>query len=656
MRGLFLCLSLLFLVSCNSDPYTLPGELTDYAPKEVEPPYSVESEDILTFKENQESRHVVKGRVTEGEALLTFTNMPDGMTYDTKTQELVWKPDFNAANDPAKPTVKRKVYSVVVVVRSSTNKAVSLKRNLHVVVEDTPRKTTVSRNDNTTAYESRSSSTQFKIVSEDFPRGPFEVFVNGIPGVFVQPVSGYRNYYRASFNPHPSLVDNRDSFSGSYYYKDISGTITVVDPRGNVVNQSFQWKVRDRRLDPIVNAPTRVSQGPEVNFSITSIDANYEVMPKVTVRGPTGGDLDVTRALSRPGNGDQMPLVVDNIRWTNIPQDYFGKSHRVTVSSCTFGNRRRQDLCTEKIIYVTPTQVKKDIPVFTRTNWTLDHVEYLKQQTVVSKTLSIRCQDNFTVKVEPSTMARYVSWSGGVLRANFPTTGRKIFTLRAVTEHGVERSETFVADVLPRNWSSTLVVASSPIDPEVVKTRALMDSSQLLIPGISELTERFLSNRTSLVVTTDSVSSGALNRTLFQSLEQNLDQLIITTPKLKDFDTQSGNAASRWVTYGTPISLADPSLYSIEVNTRYLTRPGSRIFLEGSLTSASGNVQPLNLRNSACQGLMWLNNPTAGTRQMIAATCNRHKVIIAGFEFADLKAENSADQGIIKTWMKGMLQ
>ena len=91
----------------------------------------------MNFKEGEVGEFFIKAEVPDpGVPQLSFVDVPAGMNFDSATNKLVWTPALDAANDPANPTQKFKIYNLKIRLMSSIDNISVFIKEVVMVVKD----------------------------------------------------------------------------------------------------------------------------------------------------------------------------------------------------------------------------------------------------------------------------------------------------------------------------------------------------------------------------------------------------------------------------------------------------------------------------------------------------------------------------------------
>lgn len=184
-RGL-LFLMLFIFSSCKQNPLEGIGPLTDKKPTGVVAitQYGVSISEVLNFYEGKSQAYPIDAWVPEpGRPLITIIGLPNGIIFDSQKLTLSWTPPYDAANDPLNPSIVTRTYEIEISLQSDIDQmTLPLKKKAIILVHDTPRNYSFDIAE--TKYALRPGVEfiyDLKVLSEDFPRGPFFLESSNLP-------------------------------------------------------------------------------------------------------------------------------------------------------------------------------------------------------------------------------------------------------------------------------------------------------------------------------------------------------------------------------------------------------------------------------------------------------------------------------------------
>lgn len=340
MRSWILVLAV-FLVACQQDPYSGKPDVSTTPPKggPVDKPdpqpngtFALEVPDLMNFVEGQRNDYALKVEVPKpGAPRVVVQGLPPGMTYDSVAQKLTWTPDFQAANDPANPGLGTRNFVVQVQLFSTTDKIQSLTKRSVVVVTDTPQPKNLKTSPEASASEGRELSHFIEWEDKDFPTGPFEANITGLPvGYRIEWPNKSIPRFRLVWTPPPGTVKNKSS-------DQISGSVILFSPRGKILDFTIRWNIINVAMPPIASGPTNISQTGDVDFVLMAEDPNVEANPQWSIQNkPSDGTFVIANSVIASGpNGE--PRVLALISWKQIPKERIGTVIELQMQACVQG-------------------------------------------------------------------------------------------------------------------------------------------------------------------------------------------------------------------------------------------------------------------------------------------------------------------------------
>lgn len=669
---------------CRQNPYPDgPGRFQveePKAPREVLPPFGISVPGVLDFLEGEERKFKIEARVPTGTPVITILNLPVGATFNGDTNEVVWTPTFLDANDENDPTVKMRTYPVTVELRSSEDPITSVTKDVILVVTDSPREFKFdSSNSQFNLREGFSFQQKVKIKSEDFPNGPFTLEVQNIPpGATVEVDPTDSTLFLVSYVPthHDTKLRlngkpnaTNCSASTSSFCSVRKMNLVAYDPSGNKTVQAITWETLDSRQKPMIIAPKTVKQGLNVEFSLSAVDLNGEDVSDVEVVAPGFGDpVEVTDVSSQLPSGVLNPTKLLNVKWLNIPASKSGSTYDLKINACVWSTPNVKKLCSSHTVTVDFSKDEHLAPLVDRTEWNLSTVKYVREGESFQINLPVSDAEGNsvepTVEIQPASMQSQVKWNNGVLTVSPSASGLQQFSVVAQSSFGVKTNESFIVDALPSTWSETLVLAVSTNNAETSKSTKLFSGANVVNPELQALDEKTLALRTSVVVTSSVLASPAAVAVLEKAVGQ-IDNLYLMSPLLEnltgDLKTELNTLKVRTKGRFASLSTAALSDFKFEFNSALgLTAPSKDVQLAGALTSESASPLALELSSvvSECKAAMSITNAAATEEYLMAVQCDRAnggKLIIAGFEWGDLKLDPS-EATLSETWLKELVK
>jgi hypothetical protein len=666
MKALSLILfSLLILTSCKQDPYPKEGELLIEGTGEqrrVEPPLAISVDDVIEYKEGRYREYKIRAAVREpGVALVSIDDLPPGASFDAETALLKWSPGYFAGNDPADPAIKSRIYPVTVWLRSSLDPVRAIRRVVNLVVHDVPQAIVVEPARQTSVNEGQKFSNSFTIQNADFPNGPFRVVTAGMPpNISLIKVS--ETTYKLEFTPDFDHV-NQVSNGGSTKIYD--GKIIVANPANHTLETPLKITVNDVRLESKLVAPAELTQGLDVSFQVAAYDLNKEVSPSMELLSsrPAFGKFRVEEV-----KNEESKSTVLNIYWNDIPPTHNGERIRLRFKSCVRNSWGSMTNCKEGETNITLVVRERKAPVITRDQWRAGDMMYLGHGEIVTKRLTIRDGEDSALKpkveIFPESVRKYVSWSGDSLRVKFMEAGIFQFNVVATSDYNVSSSESFLAEVFPKDRNKILFFADSTRDPEVVFYKTTFKNVDIMNPAIQEIDLRNISDRETLVIGTSTLLDTSVQPKVLKAIEK-IKNIVVASPlidQLPEAFLEKLREQYDLITIGRYSELPNlPPLATMRLaKTRQFAEPSSPITLK--LTASSESSDPMLFNGGlydpekVCKGVLGIT-PDGNNPYVIGVVCNREgggRISLLGTEWADLKV-SAADEQIPVKWFNTMI-
>ena len=298
-------------------------------PPQPPPVLSLAVDDVMDFVEGQDGQYPVRAQVSApGKAMLEFVGLPKGMNFDSGTGFLKWTPNMEDANDPKNPMVVEKNSVITVRLYSDKDPKSILQKHVLIVVRDFPRKFQFMGQpaEELSFAEGQTWTQTIRFLDEDFPTGPFQVMLLGLPTQVKLQANAGQPEFTLQFAPEYGFAP-----PAGLVFK---GEIQVIDPRGRVLRLPQTWNVKDVRLSPILAGPAEAaSQGSSVRFFLFAEDPNGDELPAVDfVTRPGFGKAVLTPTrIAQAGN----PRLMVQVDWSEIPKEKFGTMETLTFKACT---------------------------------------------------------------------------------------------------------------------------------------------------------------------------------------------------------------------------------------------------------------------------------------------------------------------------------
>lgn len=661
----------LTLAGCQVDPFPKDGSITQQKPVErpVAKPWGIEVPERLDFAEGEASEYTVRAHVpAPATPILAVVDLPPGATFDSATGKLAWEPDYSAGNDPRDTTAESRSYQSRVLLSSSAEPQSVVEKSITLVVRNTARAVdlewSASKFEMT---EGRTFSSSVDIKSEDYPAGPFQFFITGLPsGVEVARDSRNPARFKVDYAPGLDLVTRNDNYSGGVFSKTWKAEAVVVDPSGRKTVTTLDWKILDSRLEPEISAPSSVQQFDDIRIQVLSIDPNLEDAPIVNVVKPKFGVLDME-------NEQEGFTTRTAIRWHGIPEDKIGTTSQLDIRACVYGSSWQKNKCFTKsvLVKIEPRAISE--PVVDRSRWMLGEMRYLREGSSMRIRIPVRNPNagasGYSVSIEPESLRAEVQYVSGEIVIAPTTPGFRQFNINVRIPQGLSRIESFSYEALPKNWGRVLVLGDGLRDQEVAGTLGLIPGAQVVNPLMQDLNDRTLALREAVVLGTSLLSDEAA----FAAAKPALDRIpvvMMQTPKIDKagtgFWSELGSIGLKLQgRVSVVLGSSFPGLALLPVSPASgsgLLPPVGKLLLSGGLTAESANPTLLTAASSSCKPVLHFSYapvPSLPPYELpVAMKCERSgkRWIISGIEWADLAAQSAEDQKIVSTWMQEVLK
>jgi len=671
MKRLLKFLPLLFILgACESDPYPQSGGeiVNGRAPqqRQTAPAFSIDVNSTLRFREGIEGMYPIRFKVPKGTPDYTFVGLPDGMTYDSDKKKLVYKPGFLAANDPSDPFIKIQRIPVTIWLREKGNTTVAIKKDIVVEVVDSPRGFAVNGTvPDVDIDEGETFERTFDFINEDFPSGPFTVKTTDLPREFEVSVEGTTISMKMKPNYYFVTVDNTCGYWSCS--REWEGKIEIIAPDGRRLSQDMEIEVTDKRQEPKFVIPDEIEQGLEVSFIVSAMDQNAEVEPVITLKNRSRDGKVTFEKLTTLKN--ELKQTHMKLSWTDIPDARRGTTEDFRFEACTYDKSKNFKNCTTETVTVKISEQTHSAPVITRDNWPLGYIEYIANAKSKDVALSIVDGDDDSrslgsVKIYPESMRDMVKFRNGKLEITAKAEGVHQFKVVARSKFGIETTESFTFEALPKTWSKNLALVGALRSDELAKNRGLIDSLDIANPDFQQLNRRLLSARETLILGTD-ILRNPDQLTNIEGLRSKFKNIIIMSPALPLLQGElDAEIKKLGISYRGKFSEVLPTqnladyyfLIGKDVDLAY---PKRRIKLNGTLTSVSADPILLNKRiDSTCISGLSLGDDVTGLDHLVTVKCQRENggyLLINGFEFGDMKTSVD-DTEIPKSWLNKLME
>ncbi len=660
-------LSLFIFISCEQDPYPEGGKrLTPRTDLQEKPGLSMIVSPLVELTEGRKS--VVKIQVSvppPGLPEVRVEGLPLGATFDADRLEINWTPGFFDGNDVENPTIKTRSYPITVFLASSEAPKDNISENTVLKVNDKPREFTVDGYSSFSANEGQPFEYRFKLSNKDYPRGPFQVSISGMPAnTIVEQISEVEYKISGEADHHHVRINETNSCSGRNClgYK---GQITAFNPANHKTTKDIDIKVQDKRLDVTLVAPEDMEQGLDITFQVSAYDLNGEVAPQIELSSdePEFGEFSTKIVKDQENNSSVL-----NVTWKDIPPTYNNTKRFFSFKACVLDTSRRYRNCNQETTDVKIVVKERKPPTFDRSNWAAGVIKYLKHKEYDTEYIYIQdgdsLQDITNVKIMPESMRKYVSWNNDKLTLkNFDKEGIYQFSLVAKSEYNMSTAESFVVEVFSKNRSKTLYFTDSTRDNEAKFYRDTLKNIELMNPMLQILNERNLSGREILVIGTSMLSDDSMSTEITRAMDK-IKNIIVATPLIENMPKKfldKLKIENKVAIIGRYTDLPDtPDLSTMNfVYRKDFDIPSMDIGLQLKATVESDDpiIFSTGVDTNNCADVLELTDAQKLTRYKIGVICKREnggRLAVLGTEFADLKA-SLADKDIPSKWFQKML-
>lgn len=254
----------IFLSGCEQSPIADAEKLTEQKPtlaevKEVLPPYGLSAPDVMEFTEGNLGEYLIEAWVpSPANAIVTITGLPEGAVYNSAQSKISWRPGFDSANDSQKISTVMRFYPIEISVQSDQEKKVApIKKNVVLVVKDNPRKFDLEFSSKAFKLtEGKEFEQTLKIISDDFPKGPFLVEIDGLPPGASLEIRENHSVFTIRWLPWYDVVSSADTWDEQCkcYQKTLQLEYKITNLRGQTITSpKVEWVISDR-------VPTRSGQ------------------------------------------------------------------------------------------------------------------------------------------------------------------------------------------------------------------------------------------------------------------------------------------------------------------------------------------------------------------------------------------------------------
>ena len=659
--SLFLTSTMLF-AGCNQQPFPKVGG--DIIPQEekpnpVAPAYSIELNSIVSCSEGKECVTPMVGHVpNSGTPELSFESLPDGAVYDATEGTIRYTPGFEVVDVAKDPTQTVKSVIATAILHNQGDNVTTYRKQFTFEVRNTVRPVTISANNLAPRVtEGKKFSQVITLASEDFPNGPFYLnFQNQPQGLTFTADANDPHRFTLDYTPAYDVVTTSDPMDGGHFTKVFDMSVLVTTPGGQSTSQTLSWTVVDDRRSPHVSAPTEISQGPLVNFTIRAEDPNGERAPTIQVdTNVPFGKLTAEKIETNPGvPGVSLPSTVFNVHWEDIPYDKIGQAQTIAALICGPSTTYRDSVCVKSTTQVHILGNTHPVPTINRNRWPVAKTIYFRKGSPTTAELAIADAEDrrFPVNVEilPEAMKSVVKYSNGQLEIKAATEGVQQFTVRATSQFQQSAVESFTFEALPSDWSDTVILTGGTISKEITELRDLTKRGDLL-SAVFQVNERNLQLRSNLIVTTSALADKD-SLPFIEKAASMVKNVIIISPLGANSSALTGEFTGLGGIVANRLSDA-VGAYTLAVDARSgLTPPSLPLGLKGNTTSESDRPQSFEAGSGRkCKRLFSLQK--AATDTSVGVRCQRTSggvLSVIGFEFSDLVLTN-ADRSVVGNWL-----
>jgi len=627
-----------------------------------------------------------------GKPVVTVTNLPAGATFDPVGLKFSWKPGFDVV-DPSNGGGLVRIIPLEFQLKSDINSTYNTIQTVDLKVQNTPQNWSFQTDPKLTVDEGSELVQDVHISNPDYPKGPFNVTVEGAPaGVQVVSDSLDPAHFQIKFTPDYSFVKSTDLEDGesahvsgkgiSSYYRSLDLNVVVRESNsGNVRRLPTNWIVRDVRQLPVLSGPLALQVRDEAFFNVRADDLNYEAAPAITLASPVPfGDVQISPALQRTvtqrrlarvssPNFSPAPSSLVVVDWKNIPLSAAGKTYPLKLQSC-IDNGLEGQLCQSMEVAVTFTFKGAPAPVITRDAWPFTQTLYAKAGGKTQISLPIVDGEDSTravdVAIYPESIRNEFSWSGGVLTVSPQTEGLKQIKVVATSTRGQAQSESFVIDVLPADWSSVVVLSDDAQKPEIQAILKAFPSASVVHP-VFQKEARTFALRNIVLVTTEMLQalSTSVDWKAFDQRIKGVPNLWVSSALVDSLQTHSayfsGLMTASGVSFPGKFSkyAGGEKLSSFEIYPNALSnldKPSALIKLAGTLTSYSSDPSLIHLFGaSICTSLLDLKGMVANYTLAVSCPKENGSVVLFGTEFSDLQFGPNDGQ-LFSSWTSKLLK
>ncbi len=333
MKRLLWLIPVVALMACQQDPYNGKEVAGDIPPTKEKPKpnpgtFALQIQDTMQFNEGTKGEYIVRGSVpSPGKVILDFKNLPPGVAYDKVKERLTWTPDYKAANDPNDPAILMKNYVIDVSLYSSEDLSTAGKtKQVFLTVIDTPMPAGVKSPLDVNGREGQPLIHQINFEDQEYPTGPFEIAMSGLPLDVVLDWPDKRvPSFKLRWTPAYDKILNKTS-------EDFTGHVQIYNPRGKRLDFNVRWAIANQTIAPQTSGPNSVAQPGDVDFIVIAEDLNGESAPVWDV--PTKPPYGLLSVTTSPITGPGHPKSTGIVSWKAIPKDKLGIVFTLEMTAC----------------------------------------------------------------------------------------------------------------------------------------------------------------------------------------------------------------------------------------------------------------------------------------------------------------------------------
>ncbi len=664
-------LILVFMFGCETDIYPDDGEYSTVARDAQKDPADALSmivDGIYEFKEGVYQEIRIRAQAPEPyEVDMTVENLPLGATFDKEKLVIGWKPGFFDGNELGDPSIKTQTYTFKVWLRSTDPDSEVREKEVSIIVTDVPQEMTIDGYDSVSIDEGKTLSYEFEINNKDYPQGPFSITTVDLPAnAKIEAVRGSTNKYRLVFSPgyhHVKLSASRTCVG--YKCLVYTGKIRVLNPANHIAEKKLVLNVLDSRLKPKIVLAEEITQGLDTSFQVAGFDLNDDNPPKIEMltAEPEYGDFELSLVKDFVTNSSTL-----NVKWSDIPTTYNGQTLTFDFQVCAQNKFRAYSNCITDSIDISIKVKDRKPPKITRYSWRPGEIKYLNFNDSESYYIKVVDGDRTRVDIDdvqifPEEMRKYVSFSKNYLKVQFKEAGIHQFSIVATSAYNMSSSESFVAEVFPKDRSRTLYFTDSTRTPEVAFYKAGIKNIEIMNPAIQQLNDRNLSGRDNLIIGTDILIDKSMGVFIEQAMKK-IENVVIASPLIENmpqFFMDELQLDHHIAIAGRYNELPNtPKIETMQFIAREdFATPKNKVSL--NLKSSRESRNPLlfsvGVDRVSCEDVLDLTDHKKEDRYKIGVICDRStggRYAILGTEFSDIKT-TEVDTSVPRRWLTRML-